>query len=47
MVTIFTAVLNDVPPIRTPSGWRRSRPDKVAADKGDDSAANRTWLRRR
>jgi IS5 family transposase len=45
--TMFAAVLEDVPPIRTPSGRRRRRPDKVDADKGYDSAANRAWLRRR
>jgi IS5 family transposase len=45
--TTFTAVLDDVPPIRTPSGQRRVRPAKVHADKGYDSAANRAYLRRR
>jgi transposase len=45
--TMFAAVLDDVPPIRTPSGRRRIRPDAVHADKGYDSAANRAWLRRR
>jgi transposase len=45
--TMFRAVLDDVPPIRTPSGRRRSRPGAVHADKGYDSAANRAWLRRR
>jgi transposase len=37
----------DIPPIRTPSGQRRRRPGKVHADKGYDSHANRTYLRRR
>jgi hypothetical protein len=32
--TVFQAVLDDVPPIRTPSGQRRRRPGKVHADKG-------------
>ena len=32
--TMFAAVLEDIPPIRTPSGRRRRRPDKVDADKG-------------
>ena len=45
--TMFAAVLDDVPPIGTPSGRRRTRPDAVHADKGYDSAANRAWLRRR
>jgi IS5 family transposase len=45
--TMFQAILDDVPPIRTPSGRRRTRPGKVHADKGYDSAANRAYLRRR
>jgi IS5 family transposase len=45
--TMFAAVLDDVPPVRTPSGRRRTRPQAVHADKGYDSAANRAWLRRR
>lgn len=45
--TMFAAVLEDIPPISTPSGRRRRRPDKVDADKGYESATNRTWLRRR
>jgi hypothetical protein len=45
--TMFAALLDDVPPIRTPSGRRRPRPAAVHADKGYDSAANRAWLRRR
>jgi transposase len=45
--TMFAAVLDDVPPIRTPSGRRRTRPEAVHADKGYDSAANHAWLRRR
>jgi IS5 family transposase len=45
--TMLEAVLEDVPPIRTPSGRRRTRPAKVDGDKGYDSAANRGWLRRR
>jgi transposase len=44
---MFAAILDDVPPIRTPSGRRRTRPDAVHADKAYDSAANRAWLRRR
>lgn len=45
--TMFQAVVDDIPPIRTPSGQRRTRPGAVHADKGYDSAANRAWLRRR
>jgi hypothetical protein len=45
--TMFAALLDDVPPIRTPSGLRRTRPAAVHADKGYDSAANRAWLQRR
>jgi IS5 family transposase len=45
--TMFQAVLDDVPPVRTPSGRRRTRPHKIHADKAYDSATNRAWLRRR
>jgi transposase len=45
--SMFQAVLDDVPPIRTPSGRRRTRPGKVHADKAYDSGANRAYLRRR
>ena len=41
--TMFQAVVDDVPPIRTPSGCRRTRPGKVHADKAYDSAANRGY----
>jgi hypothetical protein len=41
---MFQAVLDDVPPVRTPSGRRRRRPDAVDADKGYDSEANRAYL---
>jgi transposase len=44
---LFQAVLDDVPPIRTPSGRRRNRTGKVHADKAYDSGANRAYLRRR
>jgi IS5 family transposase len=44
---VFQALLDDVPPIRTPTGRRRTRPAKVHADKGYDSHANRGYLRRR
>jgi IS5 family transposase len=45
--TMFEAVVDDLPPIRTPTGRRRTRPGAVHADKGYDSHANRTYLRRR
>jgi hypothetical protein len=45
-VTMLAAVVEDIPPVRTPSGRRRTRPGAVHADKGYDSAANRAWLRR-
>ena len=46
-VTMLAAVLDDVPAVLTPAGRRRARPGKLDADKGDDSAGNRAWLRRR
>jgi transposase len=46
-VTMLAAVVDDIPPVCTPSGRRRCRPGKLDADKGYDSAANRAWLRRR
>ena len=45
--TMFQAVVADLPPVRTPSGRRRTRPGKVHADKGSDRRANRASLRRR
>jgi IS5 family transposase len=44
---MFQAVVEDIPPVRTPAGRRRTRPAKVYADKGYDSRANRAYLRRR
>jgi IS5 family transposase len=44
--TMFQAVVEDIPPVRTPSGRRRTRPGKLHADKGYDSRANRAYLRR-
>ena len=41
------AVLDDVPAVLTPAGRRRTRPGKLDADKGYDSAGNRAYLRRR
>jgi transposase len=46
-VTMLQAMVDDIPPVRTPSGRRRTRPRKLDADKGYDSAGNRAWLRRR
>jgi transposase len=45
--TMFQAVLDDIPAIRTPAGRRRTRPGKPHADKSYDSRANRSDLRRR
>jgi IS5 family transposase len=45
--TMFQAVLEDIAPVRTPAGRRRTRPATVHADKGYDSRGNRAWLRRR
>jgi hypothetical protein len=45
--SMFQAVVEDIPPVRTPAGRRRTRPAKVHADKGYDSRANRAYLRRR
>ena len=46
-VVMLAAVVDDIPPVRTPSGHRRVRPGKLDADNGYDSTANRAWLRRR
>ena len=46
-VSMLAAVVDDIPPVRTPSGRRRCRPAKIHADKGYDSHANRAELRRR
>ena len=45
--TMFQAVVDDIAPVRTPAGRRRTRPGAVHADKGYDSHANRAYLRRR
>jgi transposase len=45
--TVFEAVLDDIPPIRMPSGRRRRRPGKVHGDKADDHRRCRAYLRRR
>jgi Transposase DDE domain len=46
-VTMLATVVDDIPPVRTPSGRRRARPASLHADKGYDGHANRAWLRRR
>jgi IS5 family transposase len=46
-VTMLAAMVDDIQPVRTPTGRRRTRPGKLDADKGYDSAANRGYLRRR
>ena len=45
--TMFQAAVDDIPPIRTSSGRRRTRPAKVHTDKGYDSRVNRAYLCRR
>jgi IS5 family transposase len=45
--TVFQAVVEDIAPVRTRSGRRRTRPGAVHADKAYDRRANRTYLRRR
>jgi IS5 family transposase len=44
---MLQAMVDDIPPVRTPSGQRRRRPGKLDADKGYHSTSNRAWLRRR
>jgi len=44
--TMLAAVLDDIPPIRMPSGRRRRRPDKVHGDKAYDHRRCRAYLRR-
>jgi IS5 family transposase len=45
--TMFEAVLDDIPPIRMPSGRWRQRPGKVHGDKAYDHRRCRAYLRRR
>jgi hypothetical protein len=45
--TMLEAALEDIPPIRMPSGRRRRRPGKVHADKAYDHHRCRAYLRRR
>jgi transposase len=44
---MFEAVLDDIPPIRMPTGRRRCRPGKVHADKAYDHRRCRAYLRAR
>ena len=45
--TLFEALLDDIPAVRTPTGRRRCRPDNVHADKAYDHRRCRAYLRRR
>src|SRR6266540_12515 len=45
--TMMTAILDDIRVPRKGKGRPRTRPDRVLADKGYPSKANRTWLRTR
>src|SRR4029450_3853668 len=44
---VFAALLDDLPPVRTPAGRRRCRPEKVHADKAYDHRRCRRYLSRR
>jgi transposase len=44
---LFEAVLDDIPPVATPAGGRRRRPDRCHADKGYDDRHCRGDLTRR
>ena len=44
---VFEALLDDIPPVRTPAGGRRCRPAKVHADKAYDHRRCRGYLTRR
>ena len=44
---LFEAVLEDIPPVATPAGGRRRRPDRCHADKGYDYRNCRGYLTRR
>jgi transposase len=44
---MFEALLDDLPPVRTPAGRRRCRPEKVHADKAYDHRRCRSYLTRR
>ena len=44
---MLETTVDEIEPIRTPRGGRRKRPDKLHADKGYESKANREGLRER
>jgi IS5 family transposase len=44
---VFEALLDAIPPIKTPAGQRRKRPAKLHADKGYDYPRCRQALQRR
>jgi IS5 family transposase len=44
---LFEAVLDDIPPVATPAGGRRRRPEKCHGDKGYDYRHCRAYLRQR
>jgi transposase len=44
---VFEALLDDLPAVRTPTGGRRCRPEKVHADKAYDHRRCRSYLTRR
>jgi len=44
---VFEALLEDIPAVRTPTGGRRCRPEKVHADKAYDHRRCRGYLSRR
>jgi transposase len=44
---VFAALLDDLPPVRTPAGGRRCRPGKCHADKAYDPRRCRGYLTRR
>jgi transposase len=45
--SVFEALLDDLPTVRTPAGGRRCRPEKVHADKAYDHRRCRGYLTRR
>ena len=45
--TVFEDLLDAIPPIKTPAGRRRKRPDKLHADKGYDYPRCRRALSKR
>jgi hypothetical protein len=46
-VTTLGALVDDIPPVRKPTGRRGTRPGKLDADRSYDGVANRGYLRRR